>query len=355
MKRKTVGLYTPYLDIMGGGEKHILSILKVFDDVGYNTILFWNKDLSLEIKERLKLTFRNLRFEKNLTEMSLIEKARKLSPLDWLLYVTDGSYFFSPAKKTAIFCMVPDKKLYTLSPLNALKTSNAIFIANSHFTASWLHTWGIHSQVVYPFVSDELFQKTSPKKKLIILTVGRFFQHLHTKKHKDLINTFLRFHKRHRDYSLVLAGGMQKEDTKYVEELKQKFSFPCIQIKTNVSFNTLQELYKSASLYWHFTGFGVDADNNPSQVEHLGMTPLEAMASRTVPFCFNAGGPKELIENEKNGFLFNTPEELLQQTTNFLNSPLHQQEMREAAYQFALKSFSYPQFTKHVKKIFHII
>ena len=58
MKRKTVGLYTPYLDIMGGGEKHILSILKVFDDVGYNTILFWNKDLSLEIKERLKLTFR---------------------------------------------------------------------------------------------------------------------------------------------------------------------------------------------------------------------------------------------------------------------------------------------------------
>ena len=354
MRRKTVGLYTPYLDIMGGGEKHILSILKVFDEAGYNTILFWNKDLSTEIKEKLKLTFNNLRFEPDLKNMSFMEKAKKLSPLDWLLYVTDGSYFFSPAKKTAIFCMVPDKKLYNMSPFNALKTSNAIYIANSHFTASWLHTWGISSQVVYPFVSQELFQETPSKKKPVVLTVGRFFQHLHSKKHKDLIKTFLKFQKSHREYSLVLAGGVQKEDMKYVEELKREFSSPFVQFKTNISFTALRDLYKSASLYWHFTGFGVDVQKTPEQVEHLGMTPLEAMASRVVPFCFNAGGPRELIETGKNGFLFSSKEELLQQTSYFLNTPTQQNEMREAAYQFALKSFSYTQFTKHVKKIFHI-
>ena len=355
MRRKTVGLYTPYLDIMGGGEKHILSILKVFDDAGYNTILFWDTDVSSKIKERLKLTFNHLRFETDLKKMTLLEKARKLSPLDWLLYVTDGSYFFSPAKNTAIFCMVPDKQLYNISPLNALKTVNASFIANSHFTASWLHKWGIYSRVIYPFISDELFLENPVKKKALVLTVGRFFKHLHAKRQDDLIRAFLKFHQRHKEYTLVLAGGVKKEDMSYVKELRKEFPQPFIQFKTNISFNVLRELYKEASLYWHFTGFEVDALTHPEQVEHLGITPLEAMASRAVPFCFNAGGPQEFIADGKNGFLFNSVEELLQQTSYFLNTPTLQDKMREEAYRFSLKSFHYNQFASHVKKMFHII
>jgi glycosyltransferase involved in cell wall biosynthesis len=354
MKRKTVGLYTPYLDVMGGGEKHILSILKVFDDAGYNTIIFWNTDLSEEIKNKLKLTFAHLKFEKDLRNMSFFEKAKKISPLDWLLYVTDGSYFFSPAKKTAVFCMVPEKKLYNLSPLNSLKTANAIFIANSHFTAGWLHKWGISSQVVYPYVSSELFIPEPRQRSPIVLTVGRFFKHLHAKRQQDLIKTFLRFHEYHPEYVLVLAGGVKEEDLQYVEGLKNEFPQSYIIFKTNVSFNTLKDLYKNAMMYWHFTGFGVDVTAHPEQVEHLGMTPLEAMASRTVPFCFNAGGPRELIENGKNGFLFNSEEELLRQASYFLNTPTLQQKMGETVYKFAEKSFHFDIFTLHIKKIFKI-
>lgn len=354
MRRKTVGLYTPYLDVMGGGEKHILSILKVFDDAGYNVVIFWNTDLSLEIQDKLKLTFEHLRFEKDLREMTFIEKAKKISPLDWMLYVTDGSYFFSPAKKTAIFCMVPEKKLYHLSPLNALKTANAIFIANSHFTATWLNKWGINSQVVYPYVSEELFTSSPWKRSPIILSVGRFFKHLHAKRHPDLIKTFLRFHAYHPEYVLVLAGGVKDEDKEYVEELKREFPQPYILFKINIAFTLLKDLYKNAMMYWHFAGFGVDALTNPEQVEHLGMTPLEAMASRTVPFCYSEGGPRELIESGKNGFLFKSSEELLKQTSYFLSSPSLQSQMGDTAYQFANKSFRYNQFADHVKKIFHI-
>lgn len=354
MRRKTVGLYTPYLDVMGGGEKHILSILKVFDDSGYNTVLFWDTDVSGEIKEKLKLTFKHLRFEKNLKKMTFLEKAQKLTPLDWLLYVTDGSYFFSPAKKTAIFCMVPNKKLYNLSPLNSLKTANAVFIANSHFTAGWLHKWGISSQVVYPYVSSELFVSEPRQRSPIVLTVGRFFKHLHAKRQKDLIKTFLRFHSHHPEYVLVLAGGVKEEDVQYVNELKAEFSQPFILFKTNIPFDTLRDLYKNAMMYWHFTGFGIDASAHPEQVEHLGMTPLEAMASRTVPFCFNAGGPRELIESGKNGFLFHSEEELLRQASYFLNTPTLQQRMGETVYRFAEKSFHYDKFTTNVKKIFKI-
>jgi glycosyltransferase involved in cell wall biosynthesis len=108
-------------------------------------------------------------------------------------------------------------------------------------------------------------------------------------------------------------------------------------------------------MYWHFAGFGVNALTNPEQVEHLGITPLEAMAARTIPFCYNEGGPRELIESGKNGFLFKSSEELLKHTSYFLSSPSLQSQMGDNAYQFANKSFRYNQFADHVKKIFHII
>jgi len=355
MKRKTVGLYTPYLDVMGGGEKHILSILKVFDDAGYNVVLFWNTDLSFEIQNKLKLQFQNLRFDTDLKNMSFIEKAKKLSPLEWLFYVTDGSYFFSPAKRTAIFCMVPDKKLYKMTPINHLKTTNSYFISNSHFTAQNLSKWGIKSSVLYPFVTNELFQDITPQKKPFILTVGRFFKHLHSKKQDQLMKTFLKFKRTHPNYALVVAGGVKKEDEQYVQDLKKSYSDPSIHFKTNVSFAKLEQLYKDASFYWHFAGFEVDPLAHPDQVEHLGMTPLEAMASRTIPFCYNAGGPREIISNGKNGFLFKSENELLQEMEYMFNSPSLQATIRESAYQFAHRSFRYTVFTQHVRKLFSII
>lgn len=117
MRKKTVGLYTPYLDVMGGGSKSILSILKVFDEAGYNVVIFWDKDLSAEIKDKLKIEFEHLRFEKNIKEMSFIEKAKKISPLEWMFYVTDGSYFFSPAKKQLFFAWFQIKNSITCPQL----------------------------------------------------------------------------------------------------------------------------------------------------------------------------------------------------------------------------------------------
>lgn len=354
MKRKTVGLFTPYLNTLGGGEKHILSILKVFDDAGYNVIIYWNDDIRVQFAERLKLEFKHLTFAKDIRSQTLLEKSKLLSSLEWLFYVTDGSYFFSPAKRTAIFCMVPDKKLYRMSPMNMLKTANAKFIANSHFTQSHLHTWGISSSVVYPYVSDELFQLVTPVKKPLILSVGRFFSHLHAKKQEELIQTFLTFHSHYPDFRLVLAGGVAPEDQHVVDHLTKTYSHPDISFETNITFSRLQELYKEALVYWHFTGSGVNEKEHPEQVEHLGMTPLEAMASRTIPFCFNAGGPREIIDHRGNGFLFSSSQELLREMNYFLSSPSLQRTMQEKAFTFAQKTFSKTVFDRHVRSIFSI-
>ncbi len=350
MRRKTVGLYTPYLDVMGGGEKHILSILKVFDELGYNVKIFWDADLSSQIKEKLQLSFTHLTFAKDIQKMSFFEKARALSPLEWLFYVTDGSYFFSPAKHTGIFCMVPNRKLYNMTPLNALKTVNSVFISNSLYTKKWLSEWGVHTQVLYPYVSEELFIQPATSKKPYVLSVGRFFRHLHSKRQDDLIRTFLHFHHNHPQFKLILAGGVKTEDLGYVEELKKTFPQSCIEWKTNVSFSELRHLYNESLLFWHFAGFGVDETKHPEQVEHLGMTPLEAMASRCITFCFNAGGPKEIIEHGRNGFVFNTKDELLHEVNNLLNRPSLQALIQNNAQRFVTEKFSYLPFKKHVIK-----
>jgi len=354
MRRKIVGLYTPYLDVMGGGEKHILSILHVFDSCGYNVVLHWDTDLSHEIKSKLQLSFKNLTFAKSFRSLSWFEKAQKISRYEWFFYVTDGSYFFSSAKHTAIFCMVPQKNLYNMRPFNSLKTANSVFIANSFFTKKRLFEWGIQSKVIYPYVSDEFFIPTTLSKKPLIISVGRFFRHLHAKKQDVLIQTFFRFHKKHPEFSLILAGGVKAEDQSYIQELKRRYPHPYIQIRTNIPFQELKQLYADAMILWHFTGYQIDEQTSPEQVEHLGMTPIEAMASRTVPFCYNAGGPKELIESGKNGFLFSSQEELITQSEQFIYSPSSRIYMQQNAYDFAHHSFNYQTFTKNVTQTFHI-
>ena len=56
MKKGTkVGLYNPYLDTLGGGEKHILSIVDAVAEKGGEITVFWDKDLSREIKKRFSI------------------------------------------------------------------------------------------------------------------------------------------------------------------------------------------------------------------------------------------------------------------------------------------------------------
>src|SRR3989338_10078080 len=166
MKKRTAALYDPYLDVMGGGEKHILSILQVLEKEGFDVSLFWNEDLTASMHNKLNLRFHNLKFESNIfVTQSPIEKLRALKNFDIFFYVTDGSYFFSGAKKNVIFCMVPNPALYKMGLMNKLKTYNNQFVANSSYTQKLLRKWGVTSDVIYPYVTDDLLQTKSGMEK----------------------------------------------------------------------------------------------------------------------------------------------------------------------------------------------
>lgn len=358
MKRKKVALYNPYLDSLGGGEKHILSILEVLEkEAGYEPYIFWDTNLSEPLKDKLDVHFTNLSFLPNIfqNKSGLIQKLHTLKDFDLFFYVTNGSYFFSSAKKNYVFCMVPNKNLFAATAINWLKTKNFSFITNSHFTQKWLSKWNIESEVIYPYISDDYIQlqNIDLKKEKIILVTGRFFNHLHSKRQDIAIEAFNKLQEQGHftDYKLILAGSVQSSDTDYLNKVTNMAVLnPNIEIKVNVSFTELFDLYKKANYYWHFTGYNVDEEIEPEKVEHLGITPLEAMAAGCTVFCYNAGGPKEIIKDGENGFLFSSIDNLIEKMTHL--SLQHKDQLTKNAQQFINITFSYIHFKKKVLQQF---
>ncbi len=361
-KSLKVALYDPFLDTLGGGELHVLSILQVLSSCGYEPYIFWDKDLSREIKQKFSLHYINkIKWLPNIFKnksfpFSILKTLKALRTFDCFIYVTDGSYFFSSAKKNFVFCMVPYKNLYQMNIVNRLKTFNYQFITNSLFTSGWLTKWGIQNQELCPYIDDVFFRKTSIKKERIILSVGRFFPHLHSKQHEIIIGIYKKFLQSRKNlapYRLILAGGLKKEDENYFRKLQSFIGDDSsIKLEPNLGFNELVSLYQKAELFLHFTGFGVNENEHPEMVEHFGIAPLQAMASGCITFCYNAGGPKEFISDGKNGFLFNSEKELLQKINTVIESPLIQQKITKNAVQLVKTNFSYKVFEQKVKKLF---
>jgi glycosyltransferase involved in cell wall biosynthesis len=357
-KTKRAALFDPYLDALGGGEKHILSILKVLEEESdIQPTVFWDEDLSSPLQKKLNLRFKNLTFRPNVfsKKTGFLEKQEILSEFEYFFYVTDGSYFFSRAKRNYVFCMVPNKQLFTRNAKNWLKTLNYEFITNSKFTRKFIEHWGIHAKVLYPYIDQEYFEvlhHSATRKKQILMT-GRFFEHLHSKRHDVAIHAFLKLREdpRFRDYKLILAGSVHKEDEPYFERMKAlAHGEKSIQFAVNIPFKELVELYRESRFYWHCTGFGLDDDMSPERVEHLGIAPLEAMAAGCMTFCVRNGGPKEYIVEAENGFLFSTIDELLEQVKSVTPESAH--DITCNARASVERIFSYTAFKRNVMQLF---
>ncbi|MEI6532698.1 MAG: glycosyltransferase family 4 protein [Candidatus Roizmanbacteria bacterium] len=357
MKRKTVALYDPYLDTLGGGEEHILSFFLILDELGYEITIYWDTDLHDAIRERFHLLFKNkIHFKKNIFRKStVIQKLQELHQYDIFVYVTDGSYFFSSAKQNYIFSMYPDHNLYKMNILNKLKTINYSFICNSNFTKHHLTKWGINAEVLYPLISDQYLHNTTIKKEKIILSVGRFFEHLHSKRQdisisyfKELLKSNIEFC----DYTLILAGGLKEEDEMYYKKLQTLAEGNTnITFRPNISYEELLELYKKSEFYWHFAGYDINDEQYPERVEHLGITPIEAMANGCITCCYATGGPKEIITHEKTGFLFKTFDELQSFMLKIQNDTALQHQIRSLANKYVKETFSYSPFKQTVLNI----
>ncbi len=168
------------------------------------------------------------------------------------------------------------------------------------------------------------------------------------KKIKEMIENFVQvIGKNNPSYKLVIAGNTNTGKQDYFHELKQIESINNnIEIKNDISYAELLCLYKSAKIFWHAAGYGVDEKKNPLLTEHFGMTTVEAMTQGCVPVAINKAGQKEIIINGVCGYLWNTIPELNEKTQQLIDDKKLTEEMAIKAIESS-KKFTLPEFKKH--------
>ena len=164
-----------------------------------------------------------------------------------------------------------------------LESYNEI-LSISGYTEYWIKRyWKKDSRILFPPVDTESFKAGSKEK--IILSVGRFFPEHHNKKQYELARAFTEMVKTDpnemKDYRLILAGGLENREshTAYVEKIKEISEGYPIEIRTNISWSELKDLFSKAMIFWHAAGLNEDENKNPAKFEHFGITTVEAMLS----------------------------------------------------------------------------
>jgi glycosyltransferase involved in cell wall biosynthesis len=332
-------IYNPYLNTLGGGERYSLSFAKALADNGWVVDVEW-KDNS--IKEKLEQ-----RLGMDLSKVNFVSDVKKGSGYDLCFWVSDGSIPLLHSRKNFLHFQVPFHDVDGRSLFNRMKLFriNKI-ICNSKFTKNVIdQEFGVDSIVLYPPID---VSKIKPRRKEnIILYVGRFSKLVQSKRQDILITAFKKFSKKVSGWKLILAGGSDVGGREFVQELREKSKGYDIEILEGVDFKILVELYGKARFFWSASGFGVNEKKNPEQVEHFGITIVEAMAGGAVPLVYNAGGGKEIINNGKDGFLWNSVNQLVKKTEELINNSGSCREVSRNAVEKS-KLFGNEKFNKEI-------
>lgn len=352
-----IGIYNPYLDTSGGGEKYILSIAESL--VGENKVEIFLDDhlFSIgveEIKTKLshfhqadfaKVSFVKAPFGEN---SNFLKKYFFLKDYDVLIYLTDGSFFFSPAKKNFVHFQMPienPRSNFFWEKIKINSWKGAIF--NSYFTKNYIEKeWPIKGVVIYPPVDINVFKPR--RKKQQILTVG-FFSLSKPKKHEVLIEAFKRLSRRilKEGWQLAIAGGVDESSRDYLKSLRILARGYNIKFYPNVGFKELLNLYGESLIYWHAAGFG---ENDPKKFEHFGISTVEAMSSGCIPIVINLGGQPEIIQDNISGILWTSVDDLIQKTMDLVGDKNKIKKIAKKARERSL-DFSKETFSRNINAL----
>lgn len=345
-----IGFYSPYLDTFGGGERYMLTLashLSLKNDVD----IFWDDaTIKAPLSKFLKIDLSRVHFKENIFHLPTIKKLRRSRSYKLIFVLSDGSVPLTFAKTNILHFQVPFRfNKLSLKTKLALKKYKYI-VTNSHFTKSFIDkSFNVNSKVIYPPVDTKSFQ---PKvKENIILNVGRFgTNQLHPKKQEVLIDVFKEVYKHAPGWRLYLVGQAKKSDQKYIRHLKKVTRGHAIKIIENIPIDRLKKIFEKSSIYWHATGFGEDENLLPEKMEHFGIATVEAQAAGAVPVVIGKGGQKEIVNDARDGYLWNTKTELFDKTMHLINDPKKREQLSTNAIKNA-KRFSKEVFLKEYEEI----
>lgn len=338
-------IYNPYLDTLGGGEKYTLTFAKVLAEVGYDVDVEW-KDKN--IKEKISKRF-GLKFPENI---KIVESVNRGENYDLIFWVTDGSIPTLRATKNYLHFQVPFHDVNGSSLLNKMKLFRIEkIICNSRFTKNVIDKeYGVSSIVLYPPVGIDLYK---PKRKIDqICYVARFSNLTQNKGHEILIKQFKKLvkEKKFLSWKLILAGGVEVGADEYLKRLKKLVQGTNIEFVESATLEVLKDIFGKSKIFWSGAGFNENEIKNPEKVEHFGITLVESMSAGCVPIVYSAGGYKEIIDNGKNGYLWQNGKDLIDITKKLVGESGALKRLSKEAVESS-KKYGYEEFKNQIKTI----
>lgn len=319
--------------------------------------VFWDKPAILKIaQDRFQIDLSQVTVSPNIfsQNISILTRLQKTSHYDAIVFLSDGSIPLTLSKKLILHFQFPVEWVSAsfITKWKLLRVSS--IICNSYFTKQYIDKkFDVESKVIYPPVQMPKSLRQL-KKKRVILTVGRiavgkdgkFF-----KKQDELIKSFQTLVDNGLfGWELIIVTLCKKEDQKYFNQLKSMVNGYPITLFNTLSSHELQKQYEEATLYWHAAGFGENRKIHPENFEHFGIAIAEAMSYGVVPIVFNGGGQQEIVEDGKNGFLWETERELQEKTRYLIDHENILSEIAKDAKEQA-KKFGEETFCEKIHKL----
>lgn len=355
-----IAVYNRYWHVLGGGEKYAGSIAQHLGRFGAVDLVSHSSFSVNALEKRFGLDLSSCR---KLILPGYAERHAEELSREYDLWINSSYHSSLPshARCSLLFVFFPIsgpllarliRQVHpSLAPLwlnewtwrnNHFWESYQRVVAISRYSAEWISRWWhTDSSILYPPV--DLICAGNEMKTNTILTVGRFFLGGHSKRQDFMIRTFRKMCDCHNitGWEFHLCGGRHNEpwNKLYMRQLRSMAQGYPIHIHEDLAKENLDALYRSASIYWHASGYGVKEERTPDKVEHFGISTVEAMSARCIPIVFDGGGQREIVDHDWNGYRWKRANDL----SLFTLQAMEQQEsdqMRECA---VLKAHEYSQ------------
>lgn len=370
LRKPKLAIYDHAFHFIGGAQKYGLTLIHAlqnrFDiqiiankEVNHRDFLDWYKlDLSNCKIKIIKLPFFEEKNVIHLDPACVTKKdanpfhsiSRESGNHDIFINNSMNEMVYPLSNISVLICHFPERRPKTY--FYADQYTHIVY--NSRYTARWIaKKWDITpNEHIYPPVDMEPSQPIKPKKKTI-LSVARF-EPEGTKRQKEMIEAFsalLRGYPRALEgWKFMLIGGTPSKNP-YLEKLENMIDENLsanIQLKSNIPIEQLRSCYQESTLFWHLCGL---THRDPSEIEHFGMTAVEAMQNRAVPIVYDGGGLAEIVDHGVNGFRVKSKTELMDYTLKLIHDEKLLQNFAENA-QKKSRQFTRIKFEERIQTFF---
>jgi glycosyltransferase involved in cell wall biosynthesis len=355
--KMNIGIYDPYLDDLGGGEKYMLTAAECLSKE-HNVTIFWDNQHDVTaVARRFHLNLSKCKISKNIfsSTTSTLQRLQATHIYDALIVLSDGSVPLTLSNKLYLHVQQPLSDLPTSGIMENFKRSRITKIFyNSPFTRDRnIGIFGkVPTTVIYPPVTHV---SVKSKKENIILHVGRYRpiegtdndfkkQSIMLRAFKEMVDEGLK------GWKFVLAAGVLAKHEELYAALKKSVKGYPIEFVENSSNKELEHLYAQAKLYWHASGYGEDLEKQPELAEHFGISTVEAMSAGAVPVVINAGGQPEIVTHKENGYVWDSLEDLKELTVRLTEDSKLLEQLSEKAI-VRSKDFDTQKFCKDIHSL----